>query len=89
MIIKQTSNNNNILSELLIKQFDTMDFPKSDLDHIKDFPVLKKKELCYKIFYGHFRFRMSKSYVNDLIKLRYCYMPSRRYLASIKNEELK
>lgn len=80
---------NNFMSELLNKLFNTRDFPRLPINSIYDFPRLKRKEMCRKIFLGSFQFKQCKSYVSDLLKNSTCYVPTQKYLKTIENQEFK
>lgn len=88
-IKKRAVINDNKMKELLSKQFNTTDFPRHQINNIKDFPLLKKKELCRKLFLGTFPLKQSKSYLSDLLKNGKCYFPSTEYLKNIRNKHLK
>lgn len=84
-ILKKCRHTNNFMSVLLKKQFGTSDFPETSLNDVTDFPVLNKKELCFKVFLGTFQFRMCRSYVGDLINNPTGFIPTAQYLKTIKD----
>ncbi len=68
-IRKKTEIKKNKLELLLGKQLNgTTDFPRIDLQSINDFPILRKKKIIRKIFFGTYQFKQSKSYACEVYK---------------------
>lgn len=88
-IVKASKIKENKLAALLTKQLNTADFVQIELSDIEDFPKLEPDVICSRILLGTFQYRLSKSYVADLLEHGVAYSMSSKYISKITNKKLQ